>query len=188
MTNYDHLHIENLILADRSLNPEEHQALETHLEACESCRALASNWREVEQALSQASVVLPKAGFTARWHIHQVADTLRRNRRQNLMIMVFSIGGASLLLTVLFLLVYPLLRDPLPLLLVFGYQLAALFSTASATGSALGTLVRTLVEVIPPTLWIGLGVLISGLFFIWFISLQRLVIMPMTSNTSHDAG
>lgn len=174
MEKYDHQRIEEWLLAEQQLDAAEHQALKQHLQSCPECQRLAVAWNQVRLALRAAPHVAPERDFTARWRVRQAAVRRRQHRRQTLLILAGVTGGAAFLFLLLGLLVLPLLAAPRPALLMLLYQLSGLFSAAGDAASIFSTLVRAVYELVPPTMWVGLGVAAAGLMTVWLAALLRL--------------
>ncbi len=71
-------------------------------------------------------------------------------------------------------LLYPLVRAPLPFLLAMIYQLTSTFAFAGAIGGAVVTVMRTIVQIIPPTQWAAILVALSSLSAVWVVAMHRL--------------
>jgi len=170
----NHLLIEEWLLSTSSLTPEEHTQLQEHLKSCESCRQLSEAWQEVDYQLKAAPMRSPEPGFTGRWQARLAQDQLRRGRRQA--IYVLALGGGIALALILFLGVWawPVIRNPLPYLMVWGYQLTTTFYFVDGVGRALGTVVRTLLGLVPGTLWVALLVALGSLGVIWIVAFRKL--------------
>lgn len=62
-----HLPYENWILDEPELKLDEANTLSQHLAVCYQCRQLKSGWEASKVLLTQANLVAPAPGFTARW-------------------------------------------------------------------------------------------------------------------------
>jgi membrane protein DedA with SNARE-associated domain len=90
--------------------------------------------------------------------------------------MIFSIGGAMGLLTMLVAMVLPLLRSPAPILLAYLYALTSTFAYASTIGEAFWTVLRTIIGVIPPTQWAAILTAMASLAAIWVVAMHKIAI------------
>jgi len=176
MAKQNHQPFETWIFSEETLSASEAQALQAHLQHCEDCRQLSNAWQEVETQFRLAPPLKPAPGFTQRWQVRLAADQRRAQRWQTLSILLFSVGGAMLLFVLLGMTVFPLLRSPVPVAMVLVYQLTVLVSQISGTASVLITVVDTLIGVVPPSLWAGIGVALSLLFALWVVSLRKLTV------------
>jgi anti-sigma factor RsiW len=174
MTNYEHLRFEDWLLSQEPLSRADAQALQEHLQSCSTCSQLAEAWRGVETELQRAALAVPKPGFSQRWQARWEEEILRKKRRQTLYILFFSIGGALSLLLLLGVLFWPVLRAPLPFLLTIVYQLTGTFYAMNASASLIFELLRTVLAVIPVSLWVGIIVAVSGLAVVWIVSMKKL--------------
>jgi anti-sigma factor RsiW len=175
MEKFNHQYFEIRLLSDAALSPDESQELQRHLQGCEACSRLAAAWSQVRAELHAAPLLAPAPGFAQRWKERHALARQRQHRRQVLFTLMFSVGGAALLFLILGLLSLPLLISPRPVLLLLVYQLTAFFSAASDAAGVTRTLVQALGNLVPPTLWVGMGVAAAGLLVIWLAAVLRLV-------------
>ena len=115
-----------------NLTNQDNAALQVHLQDCESCRQLAVSWKEVDVQLRVASIVAPVAGFTQRWQVRLQVETRRKERRQTLALLGFSIAGAVVLIGSLLIMAWPMLRSPNVYFWTWLYQTLTLASVANA--------------------------------------------------------
>jgi hypothetical protein len=169
-----HLLFEEWLLSTSSLTPEEHETLQEHLKSCESCRQLSEAWQDVEYQLKSAPLRSPEPGFTNRWQIRLAQDQLRFQRRQSIYLLALGGGVAVVLLILIGVWAWPLVMNPLPYLMVWGYQLTTSFYFFSGVGSALGTLARALAGLVPGTLWVAMLVALGSLGVIWIVVFRKL--------------
>ena len=169
-----HQPFEDWLLYDEPLTPSQKQELQVHLRACEQCTRLASAWRQTESALHRAPVLEPEKGFSNRWQVYLVAHQLRLQRRQRLGMLLFSIGGASLLLTLTGLMLLPVLQSPKPLLIALAYQVTRSAFTLGEILDTVATVFGALFGVVPPTFWVGLSVAAGSLAVLWLVAVRKL--------------
>ncbi|MDP2966618.1 MAG: hypothetical protein Q8N39_11400 [Pelolinea sp.] len=62
-----HLPYENWILDEPKLSREEVKSLAYHLASCKQCNQLKSGWETSKLVLTQAKLIAPVPGFSARW-------------------------------------------------------------------------------------------------------------------------
>jgi len=174
MMKFNHQPFEEWLLSGETLAPEETQSLQEHLGVCEACRSLAGAFQQVETALRNAQQLAPAPGFVSRWQAHLAARQLKQHRRQTLWSMLFSIGGAMAIFTILVVVFLPLLRSPMPILLALTYELVTAVTFTSEIGGALFTVLRTIVELIPPVQWAAILVAFTSLGAVWVVAMHRL--------------
>jgi len=174
MAKLDHQPFEEWLLSEDTLAPEDLHLLQEHLYSCEDCRRLAGALGEVDRELRTAPVLHPAPGFVSRWRTRLVAERLEQQRRQTLWSMVFSIGGAMALMASMGVLLYPLIRSPMPFLLAMAYQLTSTFVFAGAIGGAFVTVMRTIFKIISPTQWAAILVALTSLGAVWVVAMHRL--------------
>ena len=174
MAKLAHQPFEDWLLSGELLAPDQSQELHSHLAECALCQRLQAVLQDVEHELRSAPLAEPGPAFVERWQIYLVADQLRKQRRQTLFILLFSLGGAGLLLALLGLFILPILSMPRPLLVASAYELLQVFQVTSNLGETTATLLRTIAAVIPLSMWVSIMVALGGLCAIWVIAIQRL--------------
>jgi anti-sigma factor RsiW len=170
----NHLKYEEWLLSDEPLTAEQKLDLQGHLATCEACSRLAAAWNQVEVRLKAAPMLRPQPGFAARWQTHLVEARQKKHRRQNLMILLFSVGGAAALLTILAILALPLLRSPLPLLVRTAYQVTHVVSLADTVFDTAGALSRTVLDIFPASLLVGIFTALCALCVLWIVAVHQL--------------
>lgn len=174
MAKSNHLPFDDWLLSAEPLNAEEQAALQRHLQTCDHCRQLVAAWDEVERQLRAAPMLAPASGFTSRWLQRMETERLNIQRRQTLAILLFSTGGAALLLASLVLLAVPIFQASHLTFWTWVYRVMSFVSLAGGAQEVLGTFLRTLFQVVPPAWWILLLGLASQLSVIWFVTLRQL--------------
>lgn len=174
MTMSNHLPFEDWLFSDEPLDSRDSRSLKEHLQACPSCSELALAWLEVESRLKGAPMLAPSPGFTARWESRFAADRLRKERRQTLYILLFSLGGAALLLAILAWLTLPALRSPEPLFWTSVYRLFSLATLADSARDTVASIFRSFSGLISITWIILFAGLISELGVLWVVTLRLL--------------
>jgi len=170
----NHRPFEKLILNDAELSLSDRRTLGDHLDDCPTCRQLAEAWCDVEGVLRDSPLVSPMKGFSQRWQNRLAVECLRRQRRQTLFTLLFCIGGALLLFLLLGLLLFPLLKSPIPVLMVLAYQIATWYSAAQIGLGFVATFLGTFIGVIPGTFWVGVGAAVCALGALWVVAFHRL--------------
>jgi hypothetical protein len=170
----EHLKFEEWLLSDEPLTAEQKQSLQGHLATCERCSRLAGAWNQVEVQLKAAPTLGPEPGFAARWQTRLVARRQEKHRRQNLIILLFCVGGAAALLTILSILALPLLSSPLPMLVRTAYQVTHVVTLADTLLETAGTLSRTVFDVFPTSLLIGIFTALCALCVLWIVAVRQL--------------
>jgi predicted anti-sigma-YlaC factor YlaD len=170
----NHQPFEDWLFADYTLSSSEKAALEQHLQVCDACRELAGAWGEIEMLFRRAPLVQPEVGFAQRWHTRLANQQEKRQRRQTLGLFAFYVGGAAILLLMLILMAVPFLQSPAPIILALAVRFTSWFSIIDVVIEFMSTLLKTIYSVVPTTLWIGIGVALLSLCFIWIIAFRRL--------------
>lgn len=159
---------------DEALTSDQVKALQTHLDGCEQCRMAALAWDEVQQALDEAPVAAPPAGFTARWQRRLEARQAHDQRRQGFILLGTSLGLAFFLLALLIFLAWPLIQSPGLLLWAGLYQAARWLSIASTTQQFLGSLLQSVELPVSLLTWLLAAGLAGALCLAWVVSYRFL--------------
>jgi hypothetical protein len=174
MTMQNHPLFEELLLSDQPLTTEQTISLQEHLLVCDNCRQVSSAWRDIERVLCRAPMIAPPATFMQRWETRLAFDRIIQERRQNLLILCFCIGGAAFLLSLLVGLLFPAIRSLLPLALGSIYQVMGIISTADLVVDIVSPVVRSIGSLLPPTMWAAISVALGGVCVIWMAALRQL--------------
>lgn len=174
MTMSNHLPFEDWLFSDEPLDARESQSLQEHLQDCSSCSELSLAWHEVETRLKSAPALAPAAGFTLRWQARLAADRLKKERRQTLSILLFSIGGALLLLLFLAWLSLPALRSPEPFFWASVYRVFSLVTLAGSAQDFLTSIFQPIAGLVPFTWVVLFAGLLCELGVLWIVTLRLL--------------
>ena len=170
----DHQLFEELLFSDGAISPEDAASLENHMLGCATCRALSVAWAEVEGEIDRAPHISPAPGFANRWGVRLEVEKLKKHRRQGLSILFFSVIGAAILIVLMAIILAPALSSPLPLLVVWAYQVVSILFYVTMVGDALVTFTLTVFGVIPPSFWLGFSVAIGSLGLVWLLVVHKL--------------
>jgi predicted anti-sigma-YlaC factor YlaD len=160
---------------DQNLSPQEVNALQNHLNECQSCRLLYDAWNELEQELVPTPIMAPEPGFTSRWQMHLQADRQKSHRRQTLLLLSISLVGALTLIGFMLSMVLPWIHTPSLFFWTWMYQLVKLFSIVSLATGVIGTLSSSVLNLIPVFGWVILAGLLSEIAVIWVVSYRLLL-------------
>ena len=170
----NHHYFEDLLFTEQPLSPRDNAALQEHLRGCESCQMIANAWQEVESQLHRSAMLEPAPGFTGRWQMRLAIDSLRIQRRQSMLLLGFSIGGATLLLASLAVLLLPLAGSPLVFVAAWLSRLAEMISLLNNTGDVVSKLFETFSGSVS-LIWVIFGTgLVSLLAVLWLVSYRVL--------------
>ena len=90
----DHQHFEKKLLNDEQMTPEEKRALQSHLQGCDICAALA----DINLRLRNVGMVAPAPGFATRFSSRLAAQRKTQKRRHFFGGLILLLSGAGLLL------------------------------------------------------------------------------------------
>jgi hypothetical protein len=170
----NHHYFEDLLFTEQPLTPQDNAALQEHVRDCESCQMLANAWQEVESQLHRSAILEPSSGFTDRWQMRLAVDSQRVQRKQSMLLLGFSIGGATVLLASLAVLLLPLADSPLVFVAAWLSRLAEMIGLIYNTGDVIGKLFETFGGSIS-LIWVIFGTgLVSLLAVLWLVSYRVL--------------
>lgn len=169
----NHRFFEEWLFADQPLEPDQAHELHVHLQSCESCRRLKSNWMAIDNLFHRADHVSPEAGFTTRWLYNVALENQERQRRQAWRALVL-FGGAAVLSFILLIsqaLIW--IESPLDILFLGFSRLAELVSYADWARDFLLTLLRTMPGLLPLPAWILVAGFLSLISVLWLVTYQH---------------
>jgi predicted anti-sigma-YlaC factor YlaD len=169
-----HQPYESWLYERETLTKDQARDLEDHLEICDSCRALATAWADIEGQLFSASLVAPAPGFSRRWRA-RLADHRRRvNHRQMGALFLTTAVGLAVLSVLFGVEILPLLQPAIPTLVEWGGKVANLVANLNVFRLVMGILVEASLENIPLVYRVVLPLSLAVLAAFWVFSLHRL--------------
>jgi hypothetical protein len=159
------------------------QALQEHLNACPSCRALSAAWMEVETSLQGEPESSPVPGFARRWQIHLAGARSERKRRQAWAMVGGTVGAGLALSWVVGVQLWSLMSSPADVANQFLSRLKLLFTQAGMFRDFLPALGRTLQDV-PAIWWLVVAVAALWLSGLWGTLVYRYVIQDIRNGVS----
>jgi cation transport ATPase len=169
-----HPRFEAMLFEREDLEGSDRLALEQHIQDCEGCRRLASNWAMIEGQLQKTSMATPMPGFAQRFRERLIHK--RRRRREWVMIgLVLTAFVALLVVAVLFGSGLLALVSP-----GFRYLLKSLTSLMLFGGviqvftDFIRLMIERFVAAVSPITWLTYSALFSGLAVIWFATMYKL--------------
>lgn len=174
----NHQPFEDLIFTQEPMTPAQSQALQEHLQGCETCSALAGAWRQVAPMFIAPPMLSPSPGFVPRWQERLQMDREQSQRRQSLVVFAVGIGLAFVFLALLAVGVLFTFSSPLEWFLTLTSRLATLFFLADAFRDSF-VILRT---ALPVSWWISGGLAVAALCVLWIFSLQKLATAGRVSS------
>ncbi len=165
----NHRPFEDWILDEPSLKPEQKRELQTHLQACPHCTALA----EVNLELRSVKMASPAAGFTARFQARLARQRLLERRNRLIGVLFLVLGGIGLIAWFTLPVAVQFLSSPAGWIAAILNFLLVLLDMLRAIGSLGSILLRVLPGFIPPLGWMILLSAISGFVLLWIVSIWR---------------
>jgi hypothetical protein len=165
----NHRPFEDWLLNEQPLNNDQKRELQTHLQDCAHCAALA----EVNLELRSVKMAAPAAGFTARFQTRLAAQRVRERRNRLVGVLILTLGGVGLLGWFLAPYVIQFLASPAGWIAAFVKFFLTLFEMARAIGDIGSIFLRVLPGFIPPIGWMIILSTLSGFALLWGVSLWR---------------
>lgn len=110
-----HQPFEKWIINRETLTPSQISELDTHLKSCPQCSQIYHGWRGVENLLQKPAFVHAPPHFAHRFQV-SLAERKARERKRQVRIALFGIGGVFVLLSMVFFLRLILTIPPAQLL------------------------------------------------------------------------
>ena len=170
----DHRPFEDWLLDNASLTPDQKRQLQTHLQTCSSCTAIA----EVNLALKSVRLAEPAEGFVGRFQVRLAAKKkiLRRRNFLGFSILAISVVGAFLWLT------WPVLMDlvqsPVDLLDAWISSLLSAWTSFQAIFQAGLVLFKVVPSFLPVYIWAVILFAAGAWSLVWVASLIKFTKYP----------
>ncbi len=169
-----HQPFESWLYERETLSRDQARDLENHLEICDSCRALATAWMDIEGQLFSASLVAPASGFSQRWRSRLADHRHRVNHRQMSAMLLTTTVGLAVLSVLFGAELLSLLQPAVPTLVAWGGKVANIVANLNLFRLIMGILVEVTLESIPLVYRVVLPFSLAGLAAFWVVSLHRL--------------
>lgn len=165
----NHWPFEDWLADGQPLTKEQKRELQSHMQDCAHCAALA----EVNLELHSTRLAAPAPGFTERFQARLTAQRVRERRNRLAGILILAAVGVGLLAwnTAPYLIQF--LGSPAGWIAAIVNFLLTLLDMARAIGDIGSILLRVLPGFIPPFGWMVLLSAISGFVLLWTVSLWR---------------
>jgi hypothetical protein len=170
----DHRPFEDWLLENKDLTTTEKRLLNTHLQNCHSCTALA----EVNLALKSVKVAAPVEGFTDRFQVRLAARKKALRIRNFWGFLILSSSVVGLLAWVSWPVLIIMFQSPVNVMVSW---LASLMSTWAAFQAMLHageTVVKVIPGFIPEYIWAAILVAAGGWIALWVFSLLKITKIP----------
>ena len=165
----NHRPFEDWLLNDQPLNPDQKRELQSHIQDCVHCAALA----EVNLELHSVKMASPAAGFTKRFEVRLAAQRVRERRNRLVGVLILTLGGLGLLGWFFAPYLIQFLASPAGWITAFVNFFLTLFDMLRAIGDIGSIFLRILPGFIPPFGWMIILSTLGGFALLWAISLWR---------------
>jgi len=165
----NHRPFEDWLANDQPLTSEQKRAMQTHLQECTHCAALA----EVDLALHSAKMAAPAPGFALRFQKRLEAQRVLERRNRLVGALILSLSGVGLVAWYAAPFLVRFIGSPAEWLSAAVTFLLTLLSMAEAVGDLGSILFRVLPGFIPPFAWLILVSAFGGAALLWTVSIWR---------------
>jgi hypothetical protein len=165
----DHRPFEDWLLNNQTLSADENRQLNTHLQGCSSCTALA----EVNLALKSVKMVAPAAGFADRFQIRLEAQKKALRRRNFWGFMVLTVSVLSGLVWIAVPLLKNMIQSPLDVLTSWLSTVVSIWASGEALFQGGRVILKVLPGFIPVYVWIVVLLVAGGWSLLWVFSLKK---------------
>jgi hypothetical protein len=165
----NHRPFEDWLLSEEPLKPEQKRELQTHMQDCAHCAALA----EMDLELQSVKMASPAAGFTTRFQSRLAGQRVRERRNRLVGALFLVLGGVGLLAWFIAPYVARFLGSPAGWITAVVNFFLVLFDMLRALGEIGSILIHVLPGFIPPMGWLMLLSAICGFTLLWIVSIWR---------------
>ncbi|HSL30120.1 MAG TPA: hypothetical protein VK900_13045 [Anaerolineales bacterium] len=165
----NHQPFEEWLLNEKPLEQKQKLELEIHLRDCRYCSALV----ETNKALHSVKMASPAAGFTARFQARLAQQRAAERRRRAWGSVLFTVGGAALLVWLVGPYVSPFFASPATWITALIEWAVFLFTTLHAITQAGSVFLKVVPGFLPLFVWMVLISAIAGVALLWFVSIWR---------------
>ena len=170
----NHRPFETWLLNEQPLNPEEKRELQTHLQECTHCSALA----EVNLELHSVKMAAPATGFTARFQKRLAEQRVRERRNRLVGFSILATGGLGLTAWYAAPYVLEFVGSPAAWITAMVNFLVTLLEMGKAIGELGAILLRILPGFVPPFAWLVVFSAFCGVGLLWTVSIWRFSRLP----------
>jgi len=170
----DHRPFEDWLLDARTLSIDEKRQLNTHLQECSSCNALA----EVNLELKSVKMAAPAAGFTERFQLRLEARKKAVQRRNfwGFLLLTFSVlSGLVWMAAPIF---KSIIHSPGDMLASWLSTVVSIWASSEALFQGGRVILKVIPGFIPIYIWIVVLLLEGGTSLLWVFSLKKFIKIP----------
>jgi hypothetical protein len=170
----DHRPFEDWLLNNETLSAEENRQLNTHLQGCVSCSALA----EVNLALKSVKMAAPADGFAERFQFRLEAQkkAMRRRNLWGFLLLTFSVLSGLVWMALPFL--KSMIQSPVDLLASWLSTVVSIWASTEAVFQGGRVILKVLPGFIPIYVWIVILIVAGGWSLLWVFSFKKFIKIP----------
>ena len=165
----DHRPFEDWLLNNQMLSADENRQLNTHLQGCSSCSALA----EVNLALKSVKMAAPAAGFTDRFQMRLEAQKKALHRRNFWGFLLLTLSVLSGLTSITLPVLKSLIQSPLDWLAAWLSTVVSIWASLEALFQGGRVILKVIPGFIPIYVWIVVLLVAGGWSLLWVFSLMK---------------
>ncbi len=170
----DHRPFEDWLLNEEQLTPRQQGDLNTHLQACPSCSALA----EVNLAFRSVRQADPAPQFASRFQLRLTAQRQALRRRNRVGYLVLTAGVLALLVGLSWPLLSLFFDSPVSALTSWLSSLVGLWASFQALLRSASVLFTVAPRFVPAYIWAALLFGFAGWSIVWVLSLMKFTKLP----------
>jgi hypothetical protein len=165
----DHRPFEDWLLNNQNLSVDETRQLNSHLQECSSCSALA----EVNLALKSAKMAAPAAGFADRFQLRLEAQQKALRRRNFWGFLLLTCSVLTGLVWTAWPVLKSLVQSPVDLLASWLSTVVSIWASVEALFQGGRVILKVLPGFIPVYVWIVVLLAAGGWSLLWVFSLMK---------------
>ena len=170
----DHRPFEDWLLDNQPLNHDQKRQLNTHLQTCSSCTAIA----EVNLALKSAKLAAPAAGFSNRFQVRLAARKQELRRRNFWGFSLLSVSALGVLGWVSWPVLKGLVQSPVNMLASSVSSLVSFWASLQAIFRAGMVLFKVAPGFVPTYIWAVILFAAGAWSLVWVVSLVKFTKVP----------
>jgi hypothetical protein len=181
-----HQPFDNWLLSEEPIPEEDQRALRKHLQDCDQCQELEDAWLDVANLFAEVPDAEPTPGFVNRWQATLAADQAAmkamRQRWQSWIVLVLIANGAAFALLLMGVQLFNTYGSFSDWILSWVYRAATAMVLANGFRNAIFTLIRTIPQLIPPELWLGIAITLCVSTVMWIAAMTKLSSLPRRTS------
>jgi anti-sigma factor RsiW len=171
----NHQPFEEWMLGEEDLDPEQKQALEEHLQNCESCPSLAQSWQTVRHEIETEPLAVPLPGFGQRWQARLVQKRAEHQRRLAWGIFGLCLGIALISIGIIY--IPEVVRlSPGAVLASLLFNVTVFLARANQARGIIEQINVNMTPAVPVAIWVLASSALSALSLTWIVVMWKIIV------------